>query len=514
MASHSYFLALPLEIRTSIYQYYVLEEDGYHYHYQPGKTGKLSTSNYRPINLALMYTCRSVAAEMRGVALGTNIVIFKTMDLGIETEQMDPAALNYLTHVLSRWKEYVVFTAIRVGRFSPDLISKIACKFPQYEAVLEKFSTGRIDYTSETNFSWGQAGSVHRSFVDYTVECLSKLSDFRRLLGSDATYRGPETYPENDMPDSLMFWNEKPWSLFPASKANTGIVSEAMDHFEDSSSEHFERFFEYRFSAAAAAITCLQSMSLGTRLQIRNISLREDRQAVAYPESHALGLIPFCVENERLRIERQVSLWRNAFPAGACMIGQIMQYDYWIGRGSPFLDFEGRDKLLASDVSSSFNVWIKEALALCPAGMPRNSFSLVFDGDPSPDQSSEVFERVKRDAAWQVAQDQWYAERGITPSFLEERNTNNYCYHFESFPKAIKDIVEGKSFIRCNFPVGVLWNAMEVLNENRECSLEEWSSRWKSEYEPQCIETRPPLPVWLDLRYEQVAESRRKPAGT
>lgn len=37
--------------------------------------------------------------------------------------------------------------------------------------------------------------------------------------------------------------------------------------------------------------------------------------------------------------------------------------------------------------------WIAEAYALTANAMPANSFTLVLDGDPAPDQSAELFER-------------------------------------------------------------------------------------------------------------------------
>jgi hypothetical protein len=69
----------------------------------------------------------------------------------------------------------------------------------------------------------------------------------------------------------------------------------------------------YRVSAAALAIHFLDSLSSDARLQVRNITLLEDRLAIAFPECHARGLIPLAKENPQLRIERCVNLWRNAF---------------------------------------------------------------------------------------------------------------------------------------------------------------------------------------------------------
>ncbi|KAK0717146.1 hypothetical protein B0T26DRAFT_751240 [Lasiosphaeria miniovina] len=68
-----------------------------------------------------------------------------------------------------------------------------------------------------------------------------------------------------------------------------------------------ENRFLYHFSAAAAAIRFLRS-NPSSRVHVRRILLDEDREAVAYPETHGKGLVPFCAENPHLRIERRVSL--------------------------------------------------------------------------------------------------------------------------------------------------------------------------------------------------------------
>jgi hypothetical protein len=68
--------------------------------------------------------------------------------------------------------------------------------------------------------------------------------------------------------------------------------------------------FIYRFSAAAVAIRFLRQ-NLKLRTHIRRIVLSEDREAVGFPESHGKWLVPFCLENTRLRIERRVNLWRT-----------------------------------------------------------------------------------------------------------------------------------------------------------------------------------------------------------
>jgi hypothetical protein len=123
----------------------------------------------------------------------------------------------------------------------------------------------------------------------------------------------------------------------------------------------------------------------------------------------------------------------------------------------------GDDKLWSSCISRCFAIWITEALALSTAGMPANSFSLVFDGDPVPDRSSEEFDIVKGDAAWQVAQDQWYNQQSVYPDWSDRRSGEG-VYFFEDFPQAITNIVEGKSCISCIFPIGGVYDVKPVFD--------------------------------------------------
>ena len=44
-------------------------------------------------------------------------------------------------------------------------------------------------------------------------------------------------------------------------------------------------------------------------------------------------------------------------------------------------------------------LWIAEAMILPSLGMPNGSFSLVIDGNPTPEASTKVFDIVLRDIA-------------------------------------------------------------------------------------------------------------------
>jgi hypothetical protein len=87
---------------------------------------------------------------------------------------------------------------------------------------------------------------------------------------------------------------------------------------------------KFHFSAITAAISFFRHLTSDMRVHIRRVVILEDHKSVAYPEckpqtaelatnqtltplGHAEGLVPFCVENKKLRIERRVELCGSVF---------------------------------------------------------------------------------------------------------------------------------------------------------------------------------------------------------
>ena len=251
---------------------------------------------------------------------------------------------------------------------------------------------------------------------------------------------------------------------------------------------------------------------------MQKILLIEDRESIAFPECHAMGLIEFCQKNKRLHIERRVNIWRNILPAGSDnALSPIRLYHiiHWDSVPLPEARHNIDDvrfapgQLHSTEISHAFGVWIEEGLAIFNAGMPSGSFSLVFDGDCDPVQSSEVFDLVIRDAAWQEAMDEWCKQRSIIPSFLKRRDT--YTCVTEGFPRAIKGIVEKSSFTSCNFPVGSLCDVKQILDGDQSRTLDEWDQAWLDEHELKTFQTAPPLPSWIELRLDKVIQEDDDP---
>ncbi|RYP40951.1 hypothetical protein DL768_010560 [Monosporascus sp. mg162] len=255
---------------------------------------------------------------------------------------------------------------------------------------------------------------------------------------------------------------------------------------------------KYRFSAAATAIHFLRSIP-NSRCHIRKILLCEDYEAVAYPECHAKGLIPFCRENPELRIERRVSLWRNIFQKSHWWDGCD-----WERRVDFPCDREGR--LAADEVTRPVADWMVEASVLGRAGMPQDpgTFTLILDGDPTPERSSEVFcLAVQRDAAWQDAVEQCLVRDPLNWSNVLDMRLSK-SFHVVGFPQLLRHLASDKSSsgIRCNFDPGEPWDIAPIIEANRGWNQDDWFER--SGRPDLVFETAPPLPKWADLVRENI----------
>ncbi|KAL8768402.1 MAG: hypothetical protein Q9209_005308 [Squamulea sp. 1 TL-2023] len=556
--SYSTFLSLPCELRDTIYYHYVFEVDGYHFNHE---TGKFRASGNRYIDLALMYTCTSVAAEMHHLALGSNVLNFSTSKVSSATERRKAALFNmYLSHIQcdrSRITDFLREEST-FGRYKTQGVdAKITLRYPQFEPLLSLLfhSPRRTSWMGDMAYfnedkgsSWGEPHSAFRAYQDYIIQIFSGAPDFSKALTEYEKNLPSTTCPCGIIrPPNLqiLLSSPEPWIIpsedqlahintvlgnsyaFPFVRSHArmkvGILDRvpfALHSFGEGGSSPptdkgnpWERV-RWRFSAAAAAIHFFKSVSHSTFLTIRKVVLHEDRQSVAHPECHMLGLVPFCLQNPQLHIERRVNLWE-------VLIGE--RGSNTVHRHAELLDYiSGRDeddkrhyydRYCALFISGACCRWITEASALFAKGIPAHSFSLVLDGDfrgrPVPDQSSEVFEIVKEAAAWQVAQTEWYIERALVPGFRATRSGGFYMS--EVFPQAIDDIVKGKSFISCNFPTGDSYDPKVVLDRNRHINPSDgdpgfyWNCAWDRQRFQNPIRTSLPLPSLLaDLALENL----------
>ena len=451
-----------------------------------------------------------IATEMNGLALNTNTLTFSTAYS--EDERIDAGRWDRIVAAIARRKNIQVWDAQWQGTriTSSDVKDLVLARFPQFESLLKEWTT--FDENADLDAAdwnlparcWGEPRSVYYGFISRALRCFYE--------GGLDNFEGSEKWHSEYPTPTISHLDPLPWSI--STRDEIAELNEIVP-FEpepDLVNDHPDlwKYLKHGFSATAVAIRFFQSIPKATLLQMRNVVLLEDHESVAYPECHAMGLIEFCQMNPLLHIERQVSLWNNLLLAGSeyllCVVRivDILRSDF---------EDETKKELQSLEIGRSFSIWIEEALALFDNGMPSRSYTLVFDGDPLPGLSSLIFDVINEDAAWQEALDEWYKQHSITPTVKDRRKHS--CYYSERFPQAVRDIVQGTSFIRCNFPIGgTSWAAKEILELNQDLvSAYEWQERWEERREALTFQTTPPLPTWIDLRLSRVLpEDERKAA--
>ncbi|KAK1712514.1 hypothetical protein BDP67DRAFT_387877, partial [Colletotrichum lupini] len=490
--------------------------------------GRLKRADGRPIDLNLMYACRLVANEMRHLALRSNTLTFSTI-----TSESGPSPLAMLEGLRMRAARFDGLVGRCLDRYRQQLLHFAGGflarrRFEEQQARTTTSEEGNHDHEENdtngfTHFRRGPYGEAPSSYLELCCDLLQAASRLkpndwnqlqwcRHLNISKNRLAGGETRSSRIMRCSVREWDiPKAADL----KELSSWITEEKRLL--SSIRHGSDGSVYRFSAAASAIRYLKSIPAAMRAQVRKIVLVEDYRSVAHPESHARGLIPFCRENPLLRVERRVNLWRNLF-----------QVDKrW---HTPHQQCERQNRaatraLRSRDITSTVALWVTEALALGPAGMPAASFSLVLDGDPAPQLCARIFQTVvQRDAAWQRAWTEsmdrrlvlvhpvldWFERRGEDAARAGVHPVSGMYesylgYFYEGFPEAMRDIARGSSgsVVRCNFDAGEPWDAEKVVRANKMWTSAQWNEGWLR-HEQLFWETEAPLPEWPALLMENM----------
>ncbi|KAI1370197.1 hypothetical protein F4677DRAFT_451636 [Hypoxylon crocopeplum] len=482
MATHFQFLDLPRELRDKIYHQYV-SVGGYTHNFDKQQ---LRTANDEPINLDFMYTCRQVAHEMKGVAFKTNVItFFTTRPENTRQHAQTHASVSAYVHDL----KCKVFRIVNLS-FTKEHKSQVSRLYPSFMFAFD-------DNAQLWNCSHlGDSPAVFHDALDYSLSLVLNHLRFPEVV-EQAGLRSDVIAIIN----TVLYLQWKPWSISTKEDIDSiNFISGFPENGWDLDKIDIAR---YCFSATAACISFLESIPLSTRSQIRNIIIDEDYAALGNPACHARGLIPYCQQNRHLRIERRVNLWRNVF------MYSILETKE---RLTDFEEFHGLRSEGAARLSRYMTLavadWTIEALGLVPAGMPPESFSLVFDGEPSTIRASEIFKDViHRDVTWQVA-----LEKAIALGYLKEpatwdRRHSIYEYYLrKKFPKALRDIIDGTSIVKCNFDPGEMSSQLdieELVKEHHAWTWDEWEGQNKWNREPVNLETGPLLPGWKALVRER-----------
>ncbi|KAK6855256.1 RNA-directed DNA polymerase from mobile element jockey [Apiospora arundinis] len=553
--SASPFLRLPRELRDAIYLEYVLVDGGYVFNPDTEKLRRATGLEGRDrisyaIDLSLMYTCQQVSTEMKGVALGANLITFNTLyrhDLRVR-------AGRYVGLV-----DYLHFNAAAYAALAYNLCShrvrdRILAKYSWFEPYLNLATTNHAHHPEvnrafqandlirgvgglRMHGSQVRAQSLVREAALFALQVCLELEDVHDTL--QAHWReteGPELHREihTKVPDFLglaaryTHWfipsegdldilfdilHSSQWCLYGHRNGNDcrtltrrpWIDSNFVGEFKDA---------KYRFSAAAAAIRFFKSFP-GIHHAMRNLLVHEDRDAVPWSACHGRGLVHFCVENPLLRIERRVDLWWNVFTEtmGRRIEERFATTDDWLDETHPTLRRKPTTRMIAQ--------WVMEAAEL--PQMPPGCFRLTLDGGaPGPaDACSEIFQHwVQASAAEQIAlgltkdrglpmtggpraHKKWSGNREDLRTPLE--------MYFETgssgFPRELSKIVAGTLVVQClNFSPGVPHDVEEIVQARRGWNIKEWQDeveglrcRPASYTVPTHFNPVSPLPQWIEI---------------
>ncbi|KAM0428829.1 hypothetical protein ACHAPT_006629 [Fusarium lateritium] len=483
------FLTLPFELRYEIYQHYFTLEGGLSF--QPGP-GKLAPADGQPLDLALMYTCCLIANETKELPLRFNTVSFSTV---YHKEWSAWAGrFHYQLDVQASMQTDLLVSMVR--QVTPAMYSRIAVKFPWFVPMLKEAREGPVPrapfrYNAKFDFEahayrgldsfpggqgrwrgYGKNASMVNQAVTYTLRLIEQVQGLRVAAWVEE---------EEATHDILSFLDNahEPWEI-PSWSELEAMGLKLDDHKmwhklqrwrrddNDDGAPSDRRYREkFRFSAAAVAIRFLHSLPVHTRLQLRKVVLHEDHVAVAHPERHAQGLIPFCKENPRLRIERRVDMVNTVLSESA------LHSQFSLPTSSRD-DPGNRYQLVSWILTPGVAGWLCWALAAVDAGMPADAFTLVLDAGPAADLCSDILQRVvHRDLAWQTALERCYAQ-GV----LQVPPSGVHKYTFsggsQNFQQAVEHLVNQTSVLRCNFNPGAFWNVDEILANHSWWNLSTW----------------------------------------
>ena len=502
MATQISFLTLPRELRDILYQEYFTSEGGYHFDF---KASKFRTLHEEPISLSLRLTCRTIAIETRGLAFRYNSLNFSTAS--DDTDRETFGHFNVLLPILIQSKANLLTHAAEKKCLSKQLYSELANEYPQLQRFIREMEAAahRVTLDYET---WGDVPSAGRHF---TTSALNRLADTPQITHALAKSRVCRNRID-ECRRTMALWYD-PWTVPTTSHINEimrAVPAQPL-HATLSKPHFYWDKLNYRLSAAAIAVQVLQSLPPSTRSQLRHIVLHEDHVAIAWPECHAQGLIPFCRESPHLRIERRVSLWRAVLAAGPEPLFNLEERI----RHMPTYNWD-HDAVRSHHVTKCVASWIVEARALKDQGMPSNAFKLALEADGIPERSSEVFDVVKQDAAWHDAYVRFCASQAPASNpwnwWSEERSIPTYVV--QGFPDALRDIVAGTSVVSCDFDVGgacdVDVSALVERARNTGWTLNDWTDSFFNRHGRNVFETQPPLPSWLEIRREEYVSTMQQ----
>ncbi|KAJ4005001.1 hypothetical protein NW752_011514 [Fusarium irregulare] len=467
------FLSLPHELRHMIYREYFTLDKGYAF--QPGSgrqlgSGKLGTFDGEPLDLALMYTCRFIASETKDMPLTFNTISFSTV---YRPEWRKWA--GRFDYLLNFQEEQRFDLLIHISQFLTPEIDRTT--------ISRLWDPERLGY----GFSWDLSDILHPPDFPFkgtppTRSALCSATDFTlRLLAED-----PNPRLAQEVQRATGIWGRRtrltrlldeaftPWDIPECHNLNTaGERLEDDRMWSTMSSWRQERECKkayqckFRFSAVSVAVRFFKHLPIDKRRCIRNVVVLEDHIAAGQQERHAVGLIPFCKENSRLKIDLRLDMVGNVFQTHVLSRHTDFRYLHtrWEDDPSDLIS-----EFLGMDVYEISSRWLIEALALKDAGMPSGSFTFTLDGGSAINLCSEIFQQdVLRSVSISKA-----AGRCLPcPSDTVPRNDLPRWLNPSSI-QAFEHLVNQTSFLWSNFHPGSMWNVDQLIADRPGYNLGQW----------------------------------------
>ena len=272
------------------------------------------------------------------------------------------------------------------------------------------------------------------TFQDTTLEVLLA---WNTDLNPPAAYLYEVVFPSID----VQAWDVPSEEELLALERTVGIIDDG------------HQMLPYRrsFSAVSLCIRFLRSLPKTLRKAVRHISQRKPFICAADARSHVLGLVPFCRENQQLRIYRYVELWTNALQ-GAPKYTDLRYWNPSIVRAMFIANQdafgEGFPRWILAEAMVA---WIEEAKRCFNEGMREIQFNLIFT-DTSVNWDSTRFNQylqiIFEGAIWQTALEKRLQRGDITrpdptrhfltqPTRLEcfVGSSHRPCYFSDTFPR-------------------------------------------------------------------------------
>ncbi|KAG4272663.1 hypothetical protein FPRO04_10405 [Fusarium proliferatum] len=454
------FLSLPWELRHKIYRFYFTTKQGYHF--SPA-TYKLTAADGKPIGFALMYTCRFIAEETKEMLLLYNDISFKTFyqkDLSLWLGRFDRLVEAQFLLQLQLLVQLCPF-------ITPEMHLRIGDRFPWFSTHLRNALVFRRG-PQWLSRSWGDACPRATICTSRSVPTTKRILHIERLLKDVNDMLVDWEYSGGTRLSNFLNRCYKPWR-FPLSlcdldemgrRLGDGKGWASINWWETSGPHGLQYRPLYRFSAVSAAVGFLDDLPINKRASLHNIIIHEDHVSEGYPDGHAMGLIPFCQENRRLRIRHRFSVASNllqrAYFYGGCL-DEIQEY-----KSDP--NDIALLSLAAMDLYPIVANCLAEAMYLPDAGTPDDSYTLVLDGEDAEDMCSDIFQQkvLRREA-------KWLAISRALKAAPDSDWAHEMSYEIKDNPRAhagaLEHLVNKTSFFESNFYPGHL-NNVDALTEH------------------------------------------------